>query len=266
MKFKTGLAVITGGRYSINHNEGTAMANVIPPPIIKNLDWTNLSDKQIWLISELIAEWEIIAHWLVSYRTRTVDTKQLPFTSQDFLNQRAKAELYSIQLDLCAEVWEAIEIRKTYPTPYDWWEKCMRDIQSEQLQEILSGWEGIAKGKVEDKARSLLRHLVNGSIPFENSHNYVHLYRLFECAIAINLKKWQVEDYHSERVSKAWNNYLDAFKELPKELKRNSDIKAMTIMGNRLYYRDRNTLRPISTVPVSIEALLATQSKFKVIV
>lgn len=248
MTAKTGIVIISEGVYRIPDNEGRAIASFIPPVFIKDIPWDTLTDAQTYLLYEMAIRWEIIAHWLVSFRTRAVDTKQIPFTLLDFLDQKLKAELYSIQLDLCAVIWEEIEIRKYYPTPCDWWIECIRQNQQQQIKSILSNGNSITKGEVEDNTRDFRRSLDNGIIPFTESHENLHLYRLFNSAINLRKKYKQINDF--------WVKYLKQLNKLAKEIKSTSEIKAITILGGHLYYRDRNTLKSIPITRVEKDTVL----------
>lgn len=249
-----GLARISGGLYKIEHCEGTAIASIIPPEL-KNIDLKALNNAQLWLISEMLAEWEILAHWLVYFRTKAVDIKQLPFTASDFIAQKPKAQLFSQQLDLCAAIWEAIEIRHLYPTPYDWWVDCMVEAQQKQLAGILQNSEGIPKGKIEDSLRGLVRSLSNEEIPLSKAEN-PHIYRMLACAINLKIK--------SREVRNAWKNYLLCLKALARQLKSDGFSKSVVRMGDRLYYRDRHTLKQIDITSVNSDIILNIRAKFAV--
>lgn len=247
-----GLVKIGGKNHRINHQEGTAISFFIPPPMVRYIDWEKCTDVQTRLISEVVKEWNIIASWLVSFRTRTVDTKQMPFTSVEYLDLKAKAELFSEQLDLCAEIWEAMDIRKHYPTPYDWWIDCVLETQRNQITQIFENPEGITKGNQENNTRELLRFLKEGDIPFDESESNTHLYRMLACAL-----KFRTEN---KRVRKAWNDYLKALKAIPNEIKANKEIKSLRQMAGKLYYREKNTHRLVPIQRVSKDVLLTRTS------
>jgi hypothetical protein len=254
MTKKTGIATISGGAYRIPDSEGKAIASFTPPPLIKNIDWDTLRDAQTWLLYEMVIQWEIIAHWLVSFRTRAVDTKEIPFTLLEFLDQKLKAELYSIQLDLCAVIWEEIEIRNYYPTPCHWWMKCITENQQSQVKSILLSRDGLAKGETEDGLRHLRRSLDNGIIPFTESPENIHLYRMFDSAIRLRA--------NHKLVRNLWSEYLKGLGKLAKELKANGKTKAIIDLGGRLYYRDRHTLKPILISRVEKDTVLNIRAKF----
>lgn len=255
-----GLATIPGGQYEISHVEGMALAGIVPPPLIYLLIWNYLNDVQTWLIAEFVKEWEIISHWLVSYRTRSVDTKQLPFTSPDYLDQKSIAKLYSVQLDLCGELWESVEeIQNLYRTPHDWWKNCILEIQGIQLTEIYVNPEGVPKGEIEDNTRQLIKSLKKGDIPFDETEDNINLYRVFKYAI-------KLKSLNYVSVKEEWGRYLEALKVLPRELKKNKELKSLFQIGNRVYYRDRNTLKPIPIKRVPKEVLLDSGAKFAVLV
>jgi len=251
-----GLAKISGGTYRIADGEGRAIESIVPLTAIQNINWDTLTDVQTWLLSEMVVRWEILAHWLVSLRTRAVDTKQLPFTSLTFLDQEAKANLYSIQLDLCAVIWKEIEIKNWYPTPYDWWIKCIIENQQKQIKSILSNRDGITKGEIEDETRYLRRALNNKNIPYAESLENTHLYRMLNSAIKLRENCKQIRAF--------WIQYLEQLNDLAKELKANNEIKAITILGGRLYYRDRNALKLIPTTRIKKESILNIRAGFEV--
>jgi hypothetical protein len=254
MTYKTGIVTISGEAYRIGDSEGRAIASFTPPPLIKDIDWDPLTDAQTWLLSEMAFEWQVIAYWLVYCRTKAVNIKQMPFTHPDFLNQRAKAELYSIQLDLCAAIWEAIEFSHHYPTPYYWWIKCITENQQRQVKSILSSKDGLAKGKTEDRLRYLRQSLKNGIIPFTESSENIHFYRMLNSAIRMGVD--------NKLVKKLWSEYLKGLGKLAKELKVNSETKAITNLGGRLYYRDRHTLKQIPVERVEKDTVLNIRAKF----
>lgn len=255
-----GLATIPGGQYKISHAEGMALTDIIPPPLIHLFNWNLLNDVQTWLISEFVKEWEIISHWLVSYRTRSVNIKQFPFTSLEYLDQKSIAKLYSVQLDLCAEIWESVEeIQRLYPTPHDWWVNCMLEIQGIQLTEIYVNPEGVPKGDIEDSTRKFIATLKKGIKPFAETEENINLYRFFKYAI-----ESKALNYAS--VKEEWGRYLEALKVLPRELKKNKEVKSLSQIGNRVYYRDRNTLKLIPIQRVPKEVLLDSRAKFAVLV
>jgi len=242
MDKKTGLAKITGGLYPISGDKGEAIAAFVPPPTLERIDPKSLKPTQSWLLEEFEKHWQIIAHWLVYFRALGVDIKQPPFTLPDFLDRRKQAELYNSQLELCAAVWEAIEIRHYYPTPYHWWESCMVELQDAQVKSIFASG-GVErntplKGEVEDGLRQFLRILKSGEVPFSESTNNQHLYRLYSSVIGI--KKY------SDKVRKAWKLYLDSLKAWILTLKSNSEVKAIVHIGWRLYYQDQKRLVPIA--------------------
>lgn len=254
MTYKTGIATISGEAYRIADSEGRAIASFTPPQLIKDIDWDTLTDAQTWLLSEMVFEWEVIAYWLVYCRTKAVNIKRMPFTHPDFLNQRAKAELYNIQLDLCAAIWEAIEFSHHYPTLYCWWIKCITENQQSQVKSILLSRDSIAKGETEDGLRILRRSLDKGIIPFTKSHENIHLYRMFDSAISMGL--------NNKLVKKLWSEYLKGLGKLAKELKVNSEIKAIANLAGRLNYRDRHTLKRIPVTRVKKDTLLNIRAKF----
>ncbi|MEL6163985.1 MAG: hypothetical protein AAFR37_09570, partial [Cyanobacteria bacterium J06628_3] len=255
-----GLATIPGGQYEISHVEGMALAGIVPPPMIDFLDWNCVDDVKTWLISEFVKEWEIFSHWLVSYRTRAVNTKQLPFTSPDYLDQKSTAKLYSVQLDLCGEIWESVEeIQRLYSTPHDWWVNCMLEVQRNRITEIFENPEGIPKGDIEDDTRQLIKSLKKGDIPFDETEENIHLYRVFKYAI-------KLKSLNNASVKEEWGRYLEALKVLPRELKKNKELKSLSQIGNRVCYRDRNTLKPIPIKRVPKEVLLDSGAKFAVLV
>lgn len=250
-----GLVKIGGKNHRINHEEASAIAFFIPPPMVRRIDWEKCTDGQTWLISEIVTEWDIIASWLVSFRTRTVDTRQMPFTSARYLDLKAKAELFSEQLDLCAEIWEVIDVRKHYPTPYDWWIDCVLETQRNQITQIFENPEGVTKGEQEDNIRKLLKSLKEGDIPFQESEMNTHLYRMLNSAL--KLKKG------NKRVRKAWDDYLKALKAIPVGIKANKEIKSLRQMAGKVFYRQKNTHHLIPIQRVSKEALL-TRTSFAV--
>jgi hypothetical protein len=251
-------ATISGGIYQINDIEGRAIALIVPPVAIQNINyWDTLTDIQTWKLYEMVVEWEILAHWLVSHRIKTVDTKQMPFISLEFLDQEKKAELFSVQLDLCAEIWKATEIREYYPTPYHWWVKCIKEVQQNQINTILASRDGIPKGVIEDNTRSLWKSLTQGTIPFDRSANNLHFYRMLNFAIKLRTT--------CDRVKDSWINYLKALKALAKELKTNNELKATTTMGRRLYYRDCNTLKAIPTERIEKDTVLDIRAGFAIL-
>jgi len=252
-----GLAKISGGTYEIADSEGRAIENIIPLTAIQSINWNPLTDVQTWLLSEMVVRWEILAHWLVSCRTRAVDTKQMPFTSLEFLDQETKANLYSIQLDLCAVIWREVEgIEEHYSTPYDWWIKCIRENQQKQIESILLGKSDITKGEIEDETRYLRRALNNESIPYAKSLENTHLYTMFN--FAIKLKR------NYEQIKSFWNLYIAQLNKLAKELKANNEIKAIISLGGRLYYRDRNTLKPIPITRIKKDDILNIRAGFEI--
>ena len=251
-----GLAIIPGGQYKISHAEGMALTAIIPPPLIHLFNWNYLNDVETWLISELVAEWETISHWLVSYRTRSVNTKQFPFTSPEYLDQKSIAKLYSVQLDLCGEIWESVEeIQRLYPTPHDWWVTCILEIQAIQLTEIYVNPEGVSKGLIEDNTREFIKALKKQTIPFTETEENINLYRFF---------KYAIKSLNCASVKQEWSRYLEALKALPRELKKNKELKSLSQIGNRVCYRDRNTLKPIPIQRVCKKVLLDRRSKFAV--
>lgn len=254
MTYKTGIATISGEAYRIADSEGRAIASFTSPQLIKDIDWDTLTDAQTWLLSEMVFEWEVIAYWLVYCRTKAVNIKRMPFTHPDFLNQRAKAELYNIQLDLCAAIWKAIEFSHHYPTLYCWWIKCITENQQSQVKSILLSRDSIAKGETEDGLRILRRSLDKGIIPFKKSHENIHLYRMFDSAISMGLD--------NKLVKKLWSEYLKGLGKLAKELKVNSEIKAIANLAGRLNYRDRHTLKRILINRVKKDTLLNIRAKF----
>ncbi|GBE95643.1 hypothetical protein NCWK1_5431 [Nostoc cycadae WK-1] len=238
---KPGLAKITGGLYKICDSEGRSIAKFTPPPILETLDWQSLKPTQKRLLEEFEKHWQIIAHWLVYFRAFGVDIKQTPFTLPEFQDKRPLAELYNSQLELCAAVWEVIEIRHHYQTPYHWWESCIVELQQAQARSILdsggSERNTPLKGEVENGLRGFLRVLKEGEIPFNNSASNQHLYRLYTSAIGI--KK------DSAKVKKAWKVHLDSLNGWIRTVKGNSDLKAIVHLGWRLYYQDQKRLIPI---------------------
>lgn len=236
---KTGLARISGGDYKIDDSEGRAIASFVPPLLLKNLEWESLSRNQEWLFGEFAAHWEIIAHWLVYYRTKAVDIRQMPFTDPEFFDKRPIAELYNSRLELCAAVWEAIDIRSYYPTPYDWWRDCMLELQEEQKEFILCGGEieiiTLTKGQTEDGLRKLRRSLKD-KIPFKETSKNKHLYRLYNASI---------EFKDLGKIRQRWAEYLKQLGLLAGAMKSNSGIKALVHLKNGLFYREGNTLVPI---------------------
>jgi hypothetical protein len=254
MTNKTAIATISGEAYRIADSEGRAIASFTPPQLIKDIDWDTLTDAQTWLLSEMVFEWEVIAHWLVYYRTRAVDIKRMPFIHPEFLNRRAKAELYNIQLDLCAAIWEAIEFSHHYQTPYCWWIKCITENQQSQVKSILLSRDSIAKGETEDKLRILRRSLEKGIITFTKSDENIHLYRMFDSAISMGVD--------NKLVKKLWSEYLKGLGKLAKELKDDGETKAITNSGGHLYYRDRHTLKRIPVNRIKKDTVLNIRAKF----
>lgn len=237
-----GLAKITGGQYRIGDSEGKAIAKFTPPPILQTIDRDNLKPSQQRLLEDFEKHWQIIAHWLVYFRALGVDIKEPPFTLPDFQDRRPLAELYNSQLELCAAVWEAIEIRHHYPTPYHWWESCIVELQEAQVKSILAsgGVERTTflKGETEDGLRQFLKTLKSERVPFSETPSNQHLYRLYISAISI--KK------DSAKVRKAWKFYLENLNGWARTLKNNGEIKAIVHLGYRLYYQaEKNKLVPI---------------------
>lgn len=234
-----GLAIITNGRYPISRSEGEAIASFVPPPCLQNIDWELLTPSHKWLLEEFYKDWQIIAHWLVYLRTGAVDIKQKPFTIPEVLDKRPSAELYSSQLDLCKAVWEAIDIRGHYLTPFDWWKSCMIELQQAQVDSILaSGGSEITtplKGKTEDGLRKLIKDLKNDNIPFKESTKNQHLFRLYNHSIIHKSK-------HQE-VRKNWRDYLVKIRACATALKTNNGVKMIVHIGGKLYYQaEKNQL------------------------
>jgi hypothetical protein len=236
----TGLAIITNGRYPISQSEGEAIASFVPPPCLQNIDWESLKPSHKWLFEDFHKHWQIIAHWLVYLRTGAVDIKQEPFIIPEFLDKRPLAELYSSQLDLCKVLWEVIEIRYLYPTPYHWWKDCMIELQEAQKSSIMAsgGIERttLLKGETEDGFRKFIRSLIKKeSIPFKKSRKNHHLFRLCTHSIIHKSKK--------QEVRKAWNDYLAKHKTYTKMLKTNNDVKMIVHLAGTLYYQgEKNRL------------------------
>ena len=243
MTDKTGIATISSGLHRIGDSEGRAISRSCPPPILQGIDWHSLKPSQTFLLEEFDKHWQIIAHWLVYMRGQGVDIKQPPFTLPDFLDKRELAELYNSQLELCTAIWEEIEIRHHYPTPYHWWESCITELQEAQVQSILAsgGSERTTplKGEVEDGLRQFLKILKSGQVPFSTAPSKQHLYRLYKSAI--NTEK------SSAKVRKAWKFYLESLNGWVRALKNNGEIKVIVHLAYRLYYQaEKNKLVPIS--------------------
>jgi hypothetical protein len=228
----TGLAVITGGRYPISRGEGEAIASFVPPPCLQNINWESLKPGHKFLLEEFYKHWQIIAHWLVYLRTGAVDIKQKPFTIPEVLDKREWAEVYSAQLDLCKAIWEVIEIRHLYPTPYDWWRDCVIELQQAQKDSILAsgGIERttLNKGEVENGLRKFIKDLKNGINPLKESPKNQHLFRLYRSAI--NMKT-------NRNIKDAWWNYLNKLGLCPKALKTNKDVKMIVHLAGTPYYQ-----------------------------
>lgn len=254
---KTGLVKISGGIYKIGDSAGRAIASFIPPPLLKDIDWDTLNNAQKWLFSEMACQWDIIAQWLVYFRTRAVDIKQMPFTLCEFTDQRAKAELYNIQLDLCAATWEEIdEISQHYPTPYDWWIKCIKEVQQSQVNAVKDLREGkiqLNKGETEDGLRELRRFLKQDTIPFLETAQNQHIYKFY--LFAIKLK-------NCKPVRTLWDEYLKALAKQASELKDRKEIKAIVHHRGQLYFQNGSTMTPILITSIDKYAVLNVRAKF----
>jgi len=254
---KTGLVKISGGIYKIGDSEGRAIASFIPPPLLKDIDWDTFNNAQKWLFSEMACQWDIIAQWLVYFRTRAVDIKQMPFILCEFTDQRAKAELYNIQLDLCAATWEEIDkITEHYRTPYEWWIKCIKEVQQSQVKAIKDLREGkiqLNKGETEDGLRELRRSLEGEDIPFLETPQNLHIYKLYQFTIKLQKHK---------PVKKLWNEYLKALTKQASELKSRKEIKAIVHHRGHLYFQNGSTMTPIPITGIDKYFVLNVRAKF----
>lgn len=228
-RFMASYAIIATGKYEINSSEGEAIASFIPPKI-HNIKWDLLRDRQTFLLYGYCYHWQIITNWLVYFRSKAVDIKEFPFNSEDFQNLRPKAQLLSNLLDLCAAVWEVIEIREIYPTPAHWWRDCILEEQQSVINEILEDTEQHTKGGVEKGSREFKKELSRGEIP-EALGKQTHLYKLFQ-----NVLKTKKD----ESVRDAWKIYLKSITAYTCSMKVNNDTKALAYIGNHLMYRDRS--------------------------
>ncbi len=161
-------------------------------------------------------KWAIIGWWLIYFRTRDVNVRKHPYNLPDFKALRSYAWLLNKRLDLCAGVFELVNVEKYYSTPSNWWELDINQHKQAENRAILSQLPSPTKRDSIIKAKQDFKQLSANEVPFTKSRENLHHYRLLVAATDLVRHPTTKERENFRR--DYWEPYLNALEDWIEDL------------------------------------------------
>lgn len=165
-------------------------------------------------------KWAIIGWWLVYFRTRSANVRKPPYNLPEFKAQRSYAWLLNKHLDLCAGVFELVNVEEYYYTPLDWFKLHINELKQAENRAILSQLPSLTRNDEIIKAKQDFKQLSAATVPFTKSQGNLHHHRLLTAATLLVRHSTTKERKNFQR--DYWEPYLNALEDWIEDL---SDVK-----------------------------------------